>query len=82
MKTGVAKLTRKFQITIPAAVRKRLVLEPGDRVWFEVDGDRVVLSVIPGSFTEHVCGLGAEMWRAAGGVRKVIEEERRSWGDE
>lgn len=36
-------LTTKGQVTIPADVRKRLGLRPGDRVAFLVDGDEVRL---------------------------------------
>jgi AbrB family looped-hinge helix DNA binding protein len=36
-------LTSKGQVTIPAAVRKRLGLHPGDHVAFVVDGDEVRL---------------------------------------
>ena len=36
-------LTTKGQVTIPADVRKRLGLHPGDRVAFIVDGDEVRL---------------------------------------
>ena len=36
-------LTTKGQVTIPADVRRRLGLHPGDRVAFIVDGDEVRL---------------------------------------
>ena len=36
-------LTSKGQVTIPAEVRKRLGLHPGDRVGFIVDGGEVRL---------------------------------------
>ena len=41
---AVSKLTRKYQTTIPAAVRDALLLEKGDSIVFEVGDDgRVVL---------------------------------------
>jgi antitoxin PrlF len=36
-------VTSKGQVTIPADVRKRLGLQPGDHVGFIVDGDEVRL---------------------------------------
>ncbi len=36
-------LTSKGQVTIPAGMRKRLGLHPGDRIAFIVDGDEVRL---------------------------------------
>jgi AbrB family looped-hinge helix DNA binding protein len=39
----VSRLTRKYQATIPAEVRRALRLKQGDVVQFEIDGDRVTL---------------------------------------
>ncbi len=36
-------LTRKGQVTIPAAIRSRLGLKPRDKVRFTLDGDLVTL---------------------------------------
>ncbi len=36
-------LTRKGQVTIPAAIRSRLGLKPRDKVRFTLDGDVVTL---------------------------------------
>ena len=38
-----SSLTSKGQVTIPAEVRRRLGLKPGDRVAFIIDGDEVRL---------------------------------------
>jgi AbrB family looped-hinge helix DNA binding protein len=38
-----SKVTSKYQATIPAEVRKRLGIEKGDRVAFEVEDQKVVL---------------------------------------
>jgi antitoxin PrlF len=39
----VSRLTTKGQATIPISVRKALRLKPGDRVAFEVAGQKVTL---------------------------------------
>jgi AbrB family looped-hinge helix DNA binding protein len=36
-------LTQKGQMTLPAAYRKRLGVEPGERVMITIEGDRVVI---------------------------------------
>lgn len=73
-----AKLTEKYQITIPTEVRRRLGLQAGDLVYLSLEGDRVVLRGTRGGWTEASRGLGAEMWRKEGGVA-AIERERESW---
>ena len=43
METTTSKLTKKYQATIPEPVRRRLHLEAGDAVAFDIDGDEVHL---------------------------------------
>ena len=81
MTVATAKLTSKYQITIPAEVRQRLHLKAGDLVYLAIENDQVHLRSVPESWTSSTRGLGAEMWRRAGGVR-AIEEERDAWDDE
>jgi len=38
-----SRLTRKYQATIPAEVRRVLRLKQGDTVQFEIEGDHVTL---------------------------------------
>lgn len=79
MAAATAKLTDKFQITIPAEVRQRLGLKAGDSVYLTVEGDRVVLRSAKGGWTESYRGLGSEIWKEAGGGAAAIERERDSW---
>jgi AbrB family looped-hinge helix DNA binding protein len=78
MTLSTAKLTEKYQITIPSEVRRRLGLRAGDLVCLSLEGDRVVLRGVRGGWTESTRGLGAEMWRKEGGAA-AIERERDSW---
>ncbi len=79
MAIAAAKLTEKFQITIPADVRRRLGLKAGDLVYLVVEEGRVVLRGTRGSWTESSQGLGAEVWKEAGGGMAAIQAERDSW---
>jgi AbrB family looped-hinge helix DNA binding protein len=79
MVLATAKLTEKFQITIPTEVRKRLHLQSGDLVYLALEGGQIVLRACPGSWTESSRGLGAEVWSAEGGAEAAIERERESW---
>lgn len=40
---AVSRLTKKYQATIPAAVRKTLHLSQGDSIAFDIEADRVTL---------------------------------------
>lgn len=41
MRTTTSKLTTKYQATIPEPVRKRLQVEAGDVIAFDIEGDVV-----------------------------------------
>ncbi|MBN1904556.1 MAG: type II toxin-antitoxin system PrlF family antitoxin [Deltaproteobacteria bacterium] len=43
MQTAASKLTKKYQATVPEAVRKKLKLNTGDVIAFEIDNDTVRL---------------------------------------
>ena len=43
MDTATSKLTKKYQATIPEPVRRKLVLEAGDAIAFDIEGDHVHL---------------------------------------
>ncbi len=43
MQTATSKLTKKYQATIPEPVRKKLHLEAGDEIAFDVENDNVYL---------------------------------------
>ncbi|ADN51843.1 AbrB/MazE/SpoVT family DNA-binding domain-containing protein [Vulcanisaeta distributa] len=45
MKTLV-KVTRNYQVTIPAGIRERLGIKVGDLLSVEVDGDRIILKKV------------------------------------
>jgi antitoxin PrlF len=43
MQTAASKLTKKYQATVPDVVRKKLNLNAGDVIAFEIDNDTVIL---------------------------------------
>jgi AbrB family looped-hinge helix DNA binding protein len=43
MQTAISKLTKKYQATVPKAVRKKLNLNAGDIIAFEIDQDIIKL---------------------------------------
>ncbi|MBU3915139.1 type II toxin-antitoxin system PrlF family antitoxin [bacterium] len=43
MQTATSKLTKKYQATVPEAVRKILELKAGDVIAFDIDNDYIKL---------------------------------------
>lgn len=58
---SASRLTRKYQATIPADVRRALRLKQGDTVQFEVEGDRVTLRRQQKADRAYLRGLEANL---------------------
>ena len=43
MQTAISKLTKKYQATVPALVRKKLKLNAGDVIAFDIDKETIKL---------------------------------------
>jgi len=54
---AVVKVTRNFQITIPADVRRALGIREGDRLLVEVEGDRIVIRKVAGALPRIRLGM-------------------------
>jgi AbrB family looped-hinge helix DNA binding protein len=76
MQTITARMSAKYQVVIPKAVREALRLQPQDTLLFLLDGDVAVLRPRPVSFTEALRGLHQEIWPDPDGW---LEEERTTW---
>ncbi|MDX1252580.1 MAG: AbrB/MazE/SpoVT family DNA-binding domain-containing protein [Gammaproteobacteria bacterium] len=76
---SVAKLTSKFQVTIPAEIRRKLGLHAGDTIVIDAEGDKAVLRPIHGGHTARMRGLGKSVWARLGGGESVLRTERESW---
>ena len=70
-----ARISSKYQVVIPKAVREALKLRPQDKLIFLIDGDTVILRPQPESFTETMRGLHREIWPDP----DPWLEEERSW---
>jgi AbrB family looped-hinge helix DNA binding protein len=76
MQTIAARMSAKYQIVIPKAVREVLGLRPQETLLFLVDGDMVILRPRPERFTEALQGLHREIWPEPDAW---LEEERATW---
>lgn len=72
------KISKRHQISVPSAVRKRLGIKQGDKLLVEVKGDMIILLREPNDYVDHLSGLHEEIWRDVD-VDEYLECERTSW---
>ena len=72
------KVSSKFQVSLPSAARKRLDIQPGDRLSVEVTQDALVLRVRAARPSERLRGLGREAWQGTEPVAAIRELRERS----
>ena len=56
-----SKVTQKYQATIPQAVRKKLGIEKGDRVTFEIEDEKVILKKVSPVDWEYLESVSATL---------------------
>lgn len=74
------KLSSKYQIVVPKAVRELMRLRAGMTVrLYPLDNARAILVRKPDDYVASMKGLGKDVWQALGGADKYIKQERASW---
>ena len=73
---ATAKLSKKAQLVLPASIRRRLRIEPGDRVILEVEDDHVILRKAPRSDVEALGAYRSRLWK---GYAKELDRVRDKW---
>ncbi len=71
----ISKITSKGQVTIPYALRKAARFKTGDKLVFELDGDRVIVTKLKpakDAYLGHV-SLNLEEW--------LSDEDEEAWSD-
>ena len=71
------KVSRRYQIVVPAEVRQRLNIQSGDRLLMDVQDGMIILLSQPENYTQHLAGLHNEIWEGID-AQKYIDEERSS----
>ena len=66
-----AKVSTKHQISIPSEARKKLGIEPGDRLAVEVTDEAMILRRRPAKPSDRLRGLGREVWKGVDPVEYV-----------
>lgn len=74
------KLSHKYQMVLPKAIRKQMHLTAGNQIMVKgIDEDMAVILKRPDSITDKLSGLGKEVWEKLGGTDNYIKQERASW---
>ncbi len=72
------KVSKRYQIAVPAAARQRLKIKSGDRLLVDVQDGILVLIPEPENYTEAMAGLHREVWGEVD-ARQYLGEERDAW---
>ncbi len=74
------KVSKRYQIAVPAMARQLLHIKTGDRLLVDVQEGVIVLIPKPNNYTEATEGLHHEVWDGID-ANKYIAEERGAWED-
>ena len=58
-----ATLSSKSQLVLPAEIRRKLGIHPGDRLILELQGDHALIRKAPCSDTEALAVYRSKIWR-------------------
>ncbi len=60
---STATLSSKSQLVLPAEIRRKLGIHPGDRLVVELEGDHAVVRKAPRSDVEALAAYRSKIWR-------------------
>jgi len=58
-----ATLSSKSQLVLPAEIRRKLGIHPGDQLTVELEGDHAVIRKAPRSDVEALAAYRSNVWR-------------------
>lgn len=76
--TTQVKVSSKYQIAVPASVRRKLSIKAGDYLLVEVEDGAIILVPKPIDPIEELRGLGREVWDGVD-VQDYVDRERDGW---
>jgi AbrB family looped-hinge helix DNA binding protein len=71
-----ATLSSKSQLVLPAEIRRKLGIHPGDRLVVELEGDHAVIRKAPCSDVEALAAYRSVVWRD---YADELQEARDEW---
>ena len=76
--TKTVKVSRRYQIAVPAIVRSELNIQSGDLLIVDVQDGMLILLPKPENYTQKLAGLHKEIWEGIE-AGEYIEQERQVW---
>ncbi len=73
---STATLSSKSQLVLPAEIRRKLRIHPGDRLVVELEGDHAVVRKAPHSDVEALAAYRSKIWRD---YADEVQEARDEW---
>ena len=71
-----ATLSSKSQLVLPAEIRRKLGIHPGDQLTVELEGDHAVIRKAPHSDVEALAAYRSNVWR---GYADEVQAGRDEW---
>lgn len=72
----LVKLSAKSQIVLPAKIRKKLALKPGDLLHINEMDDQIILRKSPASYVDSLEACASDLWR---GFAAELHHSRDEW---
>lgn len=77
---NTVKVSKKYQIAVPASVRQQLNIQNGDLLLVDIQDGFIILMPEPTNYTQALQGLHKDVWEGVD-TQKYIDKERESWPD-
>lgn len=82
MKNIQSIISSKYQVVIPAEIRKKLNIKPGAKlIWRIINLSRqpkIIAEPVPKSWSKYSRGLGQNIWKMVD-IKQYIEDLRSQW---
>ncbi|WP_456379900.1 AbrB/MazE/SpoVT family DNA-binding domain-containing protein [Thiolapillus sp.] len=73
---ATATISSKSQLVLPAEIRRKLGIRPGDRLVIELEGDHAILRKAPASDMETLAEFRSNHWK---GYSNELDTMRKEW---
>ena len=80
MNSTTVKVSKRYQIAVPALARDLLNIKSGDRLIVDIQDGIIILIPMPDNYTQAMAGLHKEIWQGVD-IQKYLDQERDSWAD-